>query len=451
MCTDPVFTINPILKRWYSGITAYYIFGVLDTSPILRFKRMSKATFAYFRSYWYQYRNTHDPKTLYENFFCKLQDGRIIPLFFLAPCGKCDACQLSYASELKSRLALEALTYGDNDIPFVTLTYSPEFRPIDGVCQEDVQKFLKRLRQNLLRVGLPNFMRPFYVSEYGTDPLKTHRPHYHLLLFGMDWSNHNSIRLFDHALRMSWKFGIVHWEMARDRVGCSKYVIKYVTKSVRLQQNVPYKTDHYGRLILDAAGNPALSNPNFWCGPRKAGLGIGMLDYIKENFDYRTETCVLVKRLSKDGIVLTSRVKVPKYILDKICPPLSRHVTKCLLDKFSRLISLHHWLLRFGPSLGYERDVLALPDPNKYAEFLTPFVPRDFFFDAYKRVEKYKEHLTYLDAYKQMSVKRLGSGSGGTTQAKIKSLILTELAIFLLVTTGRSHYNSHYLNRYKPR
>ena len=44
-----------------------------------------------------------------------------------------------------------------------------------------------------------------------------------------------------------------------------------------------------------------------------------------------------------------------------------------------------------------------------------------------------------------------GSIPGGTTQVKIKSLILTELAIFLLVTTGRSHYNSHYLNRYKPR
>lgn len=43
------------------------------------------------------------------------------------------------------------------------------------------------------------------------------------------------------------------------------------------------------------------------------------------------------------------------------------------------------------------------------------------------------------------------NGAGGTTQAKIKSLILTELAIFILVTTGRSHYNSHYLNRYKPR
>ncbi len=44
-----------------------------------------------------------------------------------------------------------------------------------------------------------------------------------------------------------------------------------------------------------------------------------------------------------------------------------------------------------------------------------------------------------------------GSIPGGTTQAKIKSLILIELAIFLLVTIARSHYNSHYLNRYKPR
>ena len=36
-----------------------------------------------------------------------------------------------------------------------------------------------------------------------------------------------------------------------------------------------------------------------------------------------------------------------------------------------------------------------------------------------------------------------GSIPGGTTQTKVKSLILTELAIFLLVPTGRSHYNSH--------
>ena len=44
-----------------------------------------------------------------------------------------------------------------------------------------------------------------------------------------------------------------------------------------------------------------------------------------------------------------------------------------------------------------------------------------------------------------------GSIPGGTTSKKVKSLIPKESAIFLLVTTGRSHYNSHYLNRYKPR
>ena len=44
-----------------------------------------------------------------------------------------------------------------------------------------------------------------------------------------------------------------------------------------------------------------------------------------------------------------------------------------------------------------------------------------------------------------------GSIPGGTTQAKVKSLIHTELAIFLLVTIVRSHYNSHYLIPSKSR
>ena len=44
-----------------------------------------------------------------------------------------------------------------------------------------------------------------------------------------------------------------------------------------------------------------------------------------------------------------------------------------------------------------------------------------------------------------------GSIPGGTTQTKVKSLIHTELAIFLLVTIAYSHYNSHYLNPSKSR
>ena len=38
-----------------------------------------------------------------------------------------------------------------------------------------------------------------------------------------------------------------------------------------------------------------------------------------------------------------------------------------------------------------------------------------------------------------------GSIPGGTTSTKVKSLIHTELAIFLLVTIAHSHYISHYV------
>ena len=44
-----------------------------------------------------------------------------------------------------------------------------------------------------------------------------------------------------------------------------------------------------------------------------------------------------------------------------------------------------------------------------------------------------------------------GSIPGGTTSKTTKSLIHTELAIFLLVTIAHSHYNSHYLNPSKSR
>lgn len=397
MCTDPVFMINPILRKWYSGIVSTLIDGVWDHVKCAVF-RDSKYSFSDFRKYFYSFRGFRTEQDLFDNFFCKLSDGRLVPIFFLAPCGKCHACQLAYASDLKARLALESLTYGDNDIPFITLTYRDECLPNDGVSRDDVQRFLKRLRKNLsVEEGMSSFMRPFYVSEYGTDPKKTRRPHYHLLLFGIDWSAHKSIVKFDRALRKSWKLGIVQWEMARDRVGCSKYVCKYVTKSVKRMDEVPEG-----------------KNPNFWCGPRKAGLGIGMLDYIKENFDYTKDTCVLVKRISSSGQTLTSKVKVPKYILDKICPPLSRHVTKRLIDTYGSMISHYGILSRLAPVLGY--DLSTLNPPEHYAEYIEPFLPRNYFSFERRLAACYRQYETHFDKMELKGVRVLGSIPGGTTK-----------------------------------
>lgn len=66
---------------------------------------------------------------------------------------------------------------------FITLTYNNLHRPKDGVNKEDVQKFLKRLRQILARDhGFTEEIRYFAAAEYGSH---TKLPHYHLILWNM--------------------------------------------------------------------------------------------------------------------------------------------------------------------------------------------------------------------------------------------------------------------------
>lgn len=80
-----------------------------------------------------------------------------------------------------------------NDTVFVTLTYSPEYLrskglPEDGILSVDkkeVQNFLKRLRKNLSRR-----IRYFACGEYGE---KSHRAHYHAIIFGLSVSDASEI------------------------------------------------------------------------------------------------------------------------------------------------------------------------------------------------------------------------------------------------------------------
>ena len=80
-----------------------------------------------------------------------------------------------------------------NNSVFVTLTYSPEYLrskglPEDGIFSVDkkeVQNFLKRLRKNLSRR-----IRYFACGEYGE---KSHRAHYHAIIFGLSVSEASEI------------------------------------------------------------------------------------------------------------------------------------------------------------------------------------------------------------------------------------------------------------------
>lgn len=107
------------------------------------------------------------------------------------PCGQCEACRAQHARTWANRLLME-LQYHDSAY-FVTLTYDNDHVPISRSREEiphmtldkrDCQLFMKKLRK-----AFPNDkLRYFLSGEYGD---QTHRPHYHMILFGLHLVNSN--------------------------------------------------------------------------------------------------------------------------------------------------------------------------------------------------------------------------------------------------------------------
>lgn len=90
----------------------------------------------------------------------------------LLPCGKCDACRLKYRKEWAVRCEMEAKYHILNC--FVTLTYDNAHYP-GKLVKDHYKSFIKAIRNAGYKV------RYFGCGEYGS---KTHRAHYHFILFG---------------------------------------------------------------------------------------------------------------------------------------------------------------------------------------------------------------------------------------------------------------------------
>lgn len=146
------------------------------------------------------------------------------------PCGECDVCRANKASIWTQRLEVErsahkyclfvTLTYSDDFLPVLRedgdilvdsfaglymskldldydLYYSKYYRAFNGIpylCFQDAQKFIKRLRQRVLRNDSTErkedrYVRYYCCGEYGET---TFRPHFHLLIFtNSDWLANN--------------------------------------------------------------------------------------------------------------------------------------------------------------------------------------------------------------------------------------------------------------------
>jgi len=122
---------------------------------------------------------------------------------------------------------------------FVTLTYSDDKLPANGsLLMADLQKFIKRLRKHTK-------LRYFAVGEYGD---LSERPHYHAILFGVDFSDkrpHSKNEYGDQLytselLDRIWSHG--HAFFGKVTIQSARYVAKYCIKKV----NGAMASEHYG-------------------------------------------------------------------------------------------------------------------------------------------------------------------------------------------------------------
>lgn len=218
------------------------------------------------------------------------------------PCGRCHGCRMDRAQDWATRCLHEAQMHERNC--FLTLSYSNEHVPQDfSVRKRPFQLFMKRLRfEGLL-------CRFFAVGEYGEQTL---RPHYHALLFGVDfedktpWAKRNGFQTFkSKLLDKLWPFG--HHEIGTVTAQSAGYVARYTLKKL----NGPVADDHYWRRS-PVDGQFYRVEPEFSLMSRRPGIGTTWFDRFSGD------------AFPSDFLVVEGRkVRPPQFYLDKYA---ARHV-----------------------------------------------------------------------------------------------------------------------------
>lgn len=146
------------------------------------------------------------------------------------PCGQCKHCRISRSRMWAVRCMHEASLHEQNC--FLTLTYDPEHLPSDGSLNyKSFQNFMKRLRKRFRNQNIRFYM----CGEYGDKNL---RPHYHAIIFGMDFPDKEPIAK-SHAghvyyrsdiLQSLWPFGLASIGAVTEQ--SAGYVARYVMKKI---------------------------------------------------------------------------------------------------------------------------------------------------------------------------------------------------------------------------
>lgn len=221
---------------------------------------------------------------------------------FKLPCANCIGCRLDRSKAWAIRLMNEAQLHERNS--FLTLTYNdetlgrrrPTWEPTvpytppsrvaspnnhalpirahakthaheDSLYPRDTQLFMKRLRSSLAAQNPSTKVRYYLVGEYGD---KYKRPHYHVALFGEDFSDdryawrttdNGDICYRSSRLEKAWPHG--NSEIGELTIDSAAYIAGYILKKI----NGGKACEHYKREAWDGS--------NYWLEPEFARMSRG--------------------------------------------------------------------------------------------------------------------------------------------------------------------------------
>lgn len=286
------------------------------------------------------------------------------PNTITVPCGQCIGCRFNRAEGWATRMMHEASLHEHNS--FITLTYSDDNLPLDGsLAPDDVTKFFKRLRKQL---GGKKILY-YYCGEYGEN---FSRPHYHIALFGYDFSTdrlpHRETKsgsvYRSPTLEKLWPYGFS--EIGTLTYDSARYVAGYIQKKVTGKK----ASDHYSKINPD--GEISELHPEFARMSRRPAIGLGWIQQFSSDI-YNYDV----------AIVGDKKLRPPAYY-DKYLKKIDE--TKFTNIKMSREASMFdstvdHALL----TKTYEAKVIASKKIHRSLEGVPAHTPDKDRLDYYKR------------------------------------------------------------------
>ncbi|AXH74791.1 MAG: replication initiator protein [Microviridae sp.] len=201
------------------------------------------------------------------------------------PCGQCIGCRLRRSREWAVRSVHEAQMHEENS--FITLTYSDDFLPEHStLVPRHFDLFMKKLRKAIE----PRQVRYYMCGEYGEN---FGRPHYHAILFGLDFPDKEVHQRTSKGITWVSPFLAQLWGMGFCTVGavtfesaayCARYVIK--------KQLGKKAAAHYTKIDRDT-GEVIHRVPEYARMSRRPGLGSDWIEKYVD--DVYPSDCVILR------------------------------------------------------------------------------------------------------------------------------------------------------------